>query len=428
MMRPLGWIPFLMLLVTAAMGAAACATARSGAGPPPPAVQQSALSVIYGRMLQAISRPGEVYHPTVTTVIFQEPFTVTTVSELWIDPASQRARVFVRTAFGDFGEKASTWIIDGDRWYETQEDGTVRKREAVRCRDSDSVLLSLLLGCRDFTESAITAPIDVETFEGTPVAALYTQGTIRRKAEDTVFIDTLYVHARTFLPIALERSGSLRPRATGPDDRRPGTAIGQITRYTQGFVPGDSLAPDFFDPAALGYVEPDPAAPVLQPSPDFTYYWLDRETQPAGLPPLALKGSFVAEAAARPLLRYRAVLKYRPGADEFGETLVELQEWRADEWDTLVASGADPAGALDCAMVTEVDLGGRGRAMIYAGRDPAGPNSGDCSQADDTFFAVAHAGSAVIRISAPGADPWNSEEGMRAALAALVPVDVATSE
>ena len=28
----------------------------------------------------------------------------------------------------------------------------------------------------------------------------------------------------------------------------------------------------------------------------------------------------------------------------------------------------------------------------------------------------------------PGAGPWNSEEGMRAALAALVPVDVATSE
>jgi hypothetical protein len=422
MRRTLGRIPLLVVLVAGAAAAASCATARGGAGPPPPAVQPSGLSLIYDRMLRAMSRPGEVYNPTITSAIFQDPFTVTTTTELWIDPATRRARASVRSVFGDAGEKTSTWIIDGDRWYETLEDGSVRKREAIRCRDADSPLLSLLLGCRDVTESAITAPIDAGPFEGTPAAALYTQGAVRGRVEDTVFIDTLYVNARTYLPIALQRGGALRSTAPGPDGRPAETAIGQITRYAQAFVPADSLPPGFFDPASLGYVETDPAAALLQPSPDLAYYWLGREPRRAGLPPLALEGAYVAEAAARPLLRYRAVLKYRPAGDEFGAALVELQAWRADEWDALLANGADPAGVMLCRTMMDVDLGGRGAAAIYAGRDPT-VGAGGCSSPPDIFVAVARAGSSVVRISAPGASPWNSEAGMRAALDALTPVD-----
>ncbi len=426
MMRPRRTIPILMMLFAGAVGAAACATARSGADPPPPAVQQSGLSLLYDRMYQAISRPGEVYHPTITAVTFQDPFTVTTTSELWIDTASGRARVSVRSAFGDFGEKASTWIISGDRWYETLEDGSVRKREAVRCRDAESVLLSLLLGCRDFTESGITAPIVVEEYQGTPVAAILTQGTIHGLREDTVFSDTLYLHATTFLPIALERSGVLRRKviATELGAEPVEAAIGRITRYTQGFVTADSLAADFFDPESIGYVERDPAAPLLKESPDFTYYWLGRDARAADLPALALEGAFVAEEAARPLLRYRALLKYRAASDEFGETLVELQEWRADEWDSVAANGADPAGTLACATATEVDLGDRGRATIYAGHALATVrDDGACpEESPTTFVAVARVGSAVVRVSAPGVSGWSSESGMRAALAELLPV------
>ncbi|MBI5287483.1 MAG: hypothetical protein HY873_00755 [Chloroflexi bacterium] len=425
-MRPRLKITIMLALAVAALSSAACATARSGAGTPPPA-QQSALAVLYDRMLNAISRPGEIYHPTITSVTFQDPYTVTTTSELWIDASTGRARVSLTTVFGDFGEKSSIWIIDGNRWFERLEDGTARKREAVTCRDSESPLLSLLLGCRDFTESSISAPVGEEDYDGKRSVAVLTQGTIHGRSEDTSFTDTLYVDAATFLPVAMERSGLLRRKAinTEVSGGPPESTVGQIVSYEHRFVPAASLESGFFDPASLGYIEGDPAAPLLKASPDFTHYWLGRDVTAPDLPSLALESSFVAEAAARPVLRYRAVLKYRASADEFGGTLVELQEWRADEWDAIVAQGADPAAPPACTQEITVDLGDRGTATILAGYEADGSSAPDgaCpATAPDDFSAITRMGAAVIRISASAGSAWNSEAGMRAILAALTPV------
>jgi len=424
MMLPRLKFTIMLALAAAALTSAGCATARSGAGTPPSG-QRSALSVLYERMLNAISRPGEIYHPTITSVAFQDPYTVTTTSELWIDTATGRARVSLVSAFGEFGEKSSTWIIDGNRWYELLEDGTIRKQEAVACRDSGSPLLSLLLGCGDFTESSISAPIGEEVYHGTRSVLVLTQGTIHGRTEDTSFTDTLYVDAATFLPIAMQRSGLLRRKAidTETSGEPPESTIGQIVSYQHRFVPAASLAPDFFDPATFGYVEPDPAAPLLKPAPDFTYYWLGRDVSGPELADLTLEGSFVAEAAARPLLRYRAVLKYRPAADEFGATVVELQEWRADEWDAIVSGGADPVAPRACAQEIAMSLGDRGTATIFAGYTPnpsRRPEDPCPASAPDDYVAIARTGAVVIRISAASA--WNSEAGMRAVLEALKPV------
>jgi hypothetical protein len=422
-MRPAARRTLAATLLIAIAGAvlASCATARTGAH----TVQQSppsAASRLYDGMLGAMTRSGGIYHPTITSVTLQEPFTVSTTTELWIDVPNNRARASVRAAFGDDNIKTSEWIIEGGRWYQTLEVGPPRLREALTCRESSSTVLALVIGCRGFTEDAMVVALGEQDYRGVNALALVAIGTLQGASERTSFIDTLFVDATTMLPIALEGSGVLRPNDGASSTA---TRIGQFTRFEHGFVDAASLPADFFSPATIGYVDTDPAAPLRNADPDFTYYWLGHDVTAADLPPLTLEAAFVAESAARPLLRYRAILKYRLAADEFGSTMLELQEWRTDEWDGLVRDGFLAPWENDaCVARIDVPMAGGGEAAIYAGYAPASrlTEHGTCpSNLPDQYLAVARTGTAVVRITAPGG-VWNSEAAMRAALEAIRPL------
>ena len=225
-----------------------------------PVYQESGLGEVYGRMSAALRREGEAYRGTVTSVLLQEPFTVVTTSEItamfaegrarargeglgtgdqglegtgrrtmvgptrvrlqrrergWGESAGDRARVEVRSEFGADMVREATWIIDGERWYQTTPEGGVRKREVLRCRGSEDAVLSLLLGCRGAEEESITTPIGEVTYEGRRALAIVTVGNVRGVEEESTFTETLYVDTETWLPLGLEGSGKLMGDFTG---------------------------------------------------------------------------------------------------------------------------------------------------------------------------------------------------------------------
>ena len=135
-------------LVFCALFAASCATARSDAGIRVPAEQlgwQPALSAVYARVAGAMSKPGQVYHPTISTLDQQGDITFTTKTEAWIDVSTTRARADVAAAFSPENVKRTQWLITGRAYFQTLEYDPTYKREATTCRESDDPLVSIIL-------------------------------------------------------------------------------------------------------------------------------------------------------------------------------------------------------------------------------------------------------------------------------------------
>lgn len=404
-------------IVAAALVAAVC----GGGAKPPPAPRAGAPLTpqsVYANMLAAMTQPGQLYHPTIEGVALQAPFTLRKTQDAWIDVPRGLARVEVTSDFG--GGDASnvhraTWIIDGRRWYQTQEDAPTRMREAQTCHDSDSPVLSLLLACRGFTERSVTVVQPSVDYAGAPAVAIITYGNVPGADTRQSYTDTLYIDAATYLPLAIESNGVLS------DASAAGAPIqtGEITRFTNGFVPASSLDASAFAPASIGWTDRDVAAPLDKTNVDFTYLWLGKSLAPSGgLPPITLNNVFAADGAVRPLLRYRAVLDYRPAGDDFAAPVVELQEWRLDEWQS---QDPPPSDWWDGPCVTREEVGvpSGGRAVIYSGYTGAAPDAA-CPPGDpDRFAAEVTAGATFAIVSAKDGGGYASASGLRAIVDAI---------
>jgi hypothetical protein len=387
--------------------ASACATARGGAQPQPMTSSDgvyTAVDDVYARMTQALTRPGEAYHPTIQTVAVQGDQAYTSMSEAWLVFASKAGREQVTATFGLISHEA-TILIDGERQYRTQEDGSAPiMRRAVTCHDSDSALLSLLLACHGDAEQSITVVQRDVTFEDERAIAVITSSAERSPTEHAGWIQTLYVSAATYLPIAIQSNGMLF------DESALQTAVfdtGALVRFTNNFVLLAALKPDFFSPAAVGWVEPNIEAPLKKTAPDFTYLWLGRTFDGAGpLPALALQSAYVADGARRPSRPYRALLRYRPSADEFGGVSLEVEEWRLDEW--RAASSSESAGDwwdAPCVGRSDETDGDVAVAIFLA---PAG-----CAGVDARAAAQMTIGSALVLVSPAPGSAYATEAGMR---------------
>lgn len=129
-------------------------------------------------------------------------------------------------------------------------DGRSQSVEALTCHGSDSAVLSTLLGCAGYLEESATRVGGSERYGGRQAIVIVTEGTSRGEDERLDFTDRLYVDARTWLPLAIETTGTF--------DYGPRASYKARDLFEHEFVAADSLAADFFEPASIGYVEPDP--------------------------------------------------------------------------------------------------------------------------------------------------------------------------
>jgi len=412
---------FALPLVAATL--ASCATARTGADshePLPPQGWQPAISAAYARMAAAMTEPGSLYHLTITSLDQSGANTYTTTVDALVDAPRQRARGTITALFGGI-EKKTEFIIEGRRYYQTLEYDPTFAREATTCRNSDDPLLSLLLACRGPDERGVTAALADADYHGRTAIAFVTQGTLEGTGDRAVFTETLFVDPETNLPLALEGSGRAELFATD-GSIADFDSSGRLVSYAHEFVPIDTVPPEHFEPASIGYTETDPVAALADPSPDFTPYWPGRRFEPEGTPALEIKEAFVAKGAERPALRYRVLLTYAPAGHEFGPTLLAIQQWRRDEWEeveekVMLAWRDDP-----CVRKQALSLDNGGTAIIYSSAEGSAPVAGGCPGGEPSVVsAVVKIGSTILHIDAPDGSPYNDARAVRRVIDALYP-------
>jgi hypothetical protein len=407
------------------------------APPPVPTGQPAGLSLaqVYRRVQQAISRPGLLYHATIqfTARLGQGRNIVTQVGpplRQWVDARHDVARE---------EQNGQATLLTAQRNYHrdgtiNQPDGQVEIRGPSTCAGA-TVATSAVLGVTFLGCPQPGMVVQRGRYAGRPAIVL-----VRGTATETWL---LYLDARTFLPLAEERTG-LFSEVTAPQPLR----LREV--FTHAFIPVHAVPAHFFDPAAFR-----PEAPLNRAPRGFTIGWLGAHF--AGrrhLPPLVLSHVEVAQwpigpgchrngagytctKVAQPTQPRPEFILFYPRADAVsGPALVTLIETPAT-WD----SRSRPFGP--CVARQNITLP-RGRASIYMGWDSNGALHlrPPCpTRPFDLFFADVQLGQTVIRVHAPGASmmrghtqiavksPYNTRQAIEVIVRALrprVPTHVAT--
>jgi hypothetical protein len=399
----------------------------------------SALSLeeVYQRMADSMTCPGYALKAVTTEreeIIYPEEGTGsgTMAGNTWLDFSADRARGEAQTEYVASGEDGSVVeerkdstvsIVLGDVEYRgpTAEDPHRRRGQAYVCSQSDSALLSLLLWCAGGTADSVTRFETDAEYQGRRVPALVTEGSTTGEAGTTVFAQHLYLDVDTLLPLHNVFEGTLNEENSEKVE----------VTYEYEFVPLDSLAEDFFDPAALP--EPDPEADLRGTDIGMTLYWLGRDfPSTGGLPALSLESAkpFPEPGMYEP--GYRALLDYRLADDEFGLPAVGLQVYPRAVWDAFLAqpSGGRLGNYWDdpCIQKTEWLLDSR-RAVVFGGYKLPSPECPAPTAKD--WGAYVYVDDAVVLVDVqpsivkPGdqhtPNPYNSREGMEAIISGLVP-------
>ena len=242
-------LSLLLGLFTLAMMAGSC-------GQPAPELETSGLSAkeVYTRLEQAMTRPGQVFHTAVRISQEAGPLSYEGKFELWVSPAQNLTREVteLHSADGDT-HRLEAVSVDGVV-YGTPIGGTPPKHWGLQCPEA-SALVSTTIACWRSQQAGETS-VEAVQYEGLAAVVLATKVVWSGTDETFDFTRRLYLDAETFLPIVLQFDGTV-------DHGEVSTLRGRWT-YENDFRPLDSLPDDFFDPASIGYFEPDAKAPLTR--------------------------------------------------------------------------------------------------------------------------------------------------------------------
>ena len=203
---------------------------------------------VYVRLEQAMTRPGQVFHTTIQ--ISQEAGLLSYQGrfELWAVPLQGQVRQVSELTF-KAGEtsRQETVLADGMVYGPPVQGIATPKHRALQCPEA-SVLASTAIACWRFDQAGETS-VEAVQYEGVTAVLLATKVVWSGSDETFNVARRLYLDAATFLPIALHFDGTV-------DYGEVSQLRGRWT-YVNDFLPLDSLPDDFFDPASIGYVEPD---------------------------------------------------------------------------------------------------------------------------------------------------------------------------
>lgn len=356
-MRTRVLVSLAALMVIAAAGAAGWFFIRADAPTPGPPVAE-----VYERVAVALTQPGMVAH--VTFDAEASDAWISGQREAWLDVSNDAARDQTIKTYRSpsVSTTRQTGVIYGrGASYVVGEDGRAFKGPNAGCPGAAKRVLTLFAQCP-------VAPGNVDThteadrrFDGEEALALVTTGKLSGIDSVVEVHNVLFVDPLTYLPLAYESKGTDRYALGGHEQQFHTT-----TRYRVDFVSRDSLPPDFFDPASIGYTEADPEEALAAVEQKFPVFWLGREYPGAGsLPALGLSGVRTVEpgqAEIGPELQ----LAYSELNDQFAE-LVTVSEVSAAYFRFELATGAGgaPWRRDPCASRTELAVPGV-HATVYA--------------------------------------------------------------
>jgi hypothetical protein len=354
--------------------------------PGPPAAD------VYSGVAAALTRPGMVAH-----VAFDAETSDVWISgqrEAWLDVSNDAARDQTTTTYRS--PSVSTTRQTGVIYrrgasYAVGEDRRPVKAPNEGCPGSAKRVLALFARCPVARDKVDTHTEAGRRFDGAEALALITTGKLSGVDSVVEVHNALFIDPFTYLPLAYESEGTDR-YALGGYERKFHTT----TRYRITFVSRDSLPPDFFDPASIGYTEADPEQALAAVQQKFPVFWLGLEYPGAGsLPALALSPVRTVEPSQTelgPTLQ----LMYSEVSDQFAE-LVSVSEVSAAylRFDLATGGGGEPWRRDPCGSRTELAVPGV-HATVYAwhiGEEwpcAASPPNGLALELDfgDTFVTV----------------------------------------
>ncbi|MCH8008422.1 MAG: hypothetical protein IIC91_06110 [Chloroflexi bacterium] len=236
-------------------------------------------------------------------------------------------------------------------------------------------------------------------------------------SDETYFTTTrTFFNAVTFLPMGQVIEGTLDIGETYP--------IQADFVYEHEFVPLDSLADDFFDPASIGYVEPDPGD-VEKPLNDaeIAVYWLGREFEGNGeYPALTLDSVFARLRSQSGEGGFVVELRYRPADDEFGYNWVSIRLYTPEAFEVR----QENTRRNPCEETVELDLPGPRTTLRKHYHDLA-QNPGEPCRPPDRISAAVYFDDVVVAIDAPATvsgretfrSPYDSEAAMELLIRSL---------
>lgn len=411
------WIVAAAFLVTANAALVACGGTSGGpsfgeGGPcpekTPPSVQSNAdMSVeeLTNLVAEAITCPGYAFHMRSAGDFESGPYSRYTETETWIDLESGLGRVdllFQFTSDEALAQAATAQaegedavlesrfsrIVRSDATYSSaQGDHTAGRERSPSCHASGRETLSLVLDCFDGPLQEFEISVDRNnSYSGQDAIAYVAEGTSSGSDETYYLTRQSFFDAKTFLPLGGIVEGTL--------DEGVIHQVQSDIPVEHEFVPLDSLPDDFFDPASIGYVEPEPEA-VEEPLNDaeIEVYWLGREFAGSDeYPALALDSVFARLRSRTGEGGSVVELRYRPADDEFGYNWVSIGLYTPEAFEFR----DDHTVGNPCQEIVELDLAGS-YATIRRHREQS--PDGTCNPADG-FSGVVFFDDVVIDITA----------------------------
>ena len=394
------------------------------------------LEELTDRVAEAITCPGYALHLRSAGQFEAGPYSVYGEGDIWIDlernqgrvesrsiPNSEELRQAAEEEGRELRELRSVTIFRSDGQYTAErapENQAAKRRQPPGCHGPDRTVLALILPCEGPTEKLEMTVERNVAYRGSNAIAYVTRGTSRGSDETYDTTGRVFLDRDTFLPLGSTSEGTLDAGVVYP--------ISYDAPFQYEFVPLDSLPPDFFDPASIGYVEKDPEEPLETQDFGVTVYWLGRGFEGGdGLPALALKSVFAGSSLDGRPFRPAAEIFYRAADDEFGWGMVDLEIYKPKDWEAFLAQVPARWWYGPCVQRREIELGDRS-AVIYAGPSDASMGEVECPP-PGKYLAHVYIGDAFVTISAPGLgtgttysdSPYNSETGIELLVRSLTP-------
>jgi DNA-binding CsgD family transcriptional regulator len=277
---------------------------------------------VYRRVNEALAQSGRIFHAKIeSSGAGLVPYETT--EEQWVDASRQVAREETNS---------EAQAGDGPRHFQAT---AIHKQDATLLKDNErsterrpmlcygaSLAASVVIGCPGPTTTQTMTVVD-GTYGGRKAIVLISEGRTVGSDETATFTARLYLDAKTYLPIASTSDGEV-----DSGQRRPASSK---TTYTTSWVQRDTLPADFFEPAAIGYVPPDPQAAIRNAN-DLQVYWLGTEFSAPDLERLILRFSAAAPNRGVP---YRYSLTYARASNPHDPPFLTLQIFFRDIFNSV---------------------------------------------------------------------------------------------
>jgi hypothetical protein len=283
---------------------------------------------LYAALDQRLAANDGILHLR-RSLSFSGPYEAEGETETWIEPSRPVVRETMLIEAAGQQQTSQTVTTFGERFTvdEADDRGHVADAKFWQCAGA-SIAASAILPCPSL-DSDYQRHVEEGTWNGRKVIALVEEGTSGGESR-TQITQRTYLDAGSLMPLRRESLGFFLGSVPIPYTAEEDFEV----------VEDDAVvAADFFEPAAIGYQQPDPLE-GLRTVTDLTPYWLGEALTLPGGEVLVLASSAAAPGRGSP---YRLSLQYATKGSPHTPPFLTVMVFHRDMWERSPAIGAQAA-------------------------------------------------------------------------------------